>query len=311
MTSMRAADLARLRTRLILLGASPTVAGQLYEAVEADGVLSTSIDAGSQLVAHDQHPLAATVHRRSLVRLITWPLTGSTPPQLQKLPAAPRRGPAADRPSLAASERVRFFDHMMVIADSADASTSPLLRRQAAYLLGFDDRSISTDWLNREHQRSLRKSVADGDVRAGITARSAAVALALRGDPEPVRGFINRTLSSQTQATANLNYWAYWLGEIPDSVADDSALASDEMHAWPGTKLAAHLAHYLQAPGVAELNIHSLWHLVLARPHLLAPQSDLLDRVEVSVEDALDGEFVGSARDTLANLRCAVQLARR
>jgi hypothetical protein len=61
----------------------------------------------------------------------------------------------------------------------------------------------------------------------------------------------------------------------------------------------------------APLNIHSLWHLVLARPELLEYDTELRRRAGERVEEALDDNpAVGSAVE-LNNLRCAVQLANR
>jgi transcriptional regulator with XRE-family HTH domain len=307
--ALRSSDLVRLRNKLILLGADPQCTAVLYEAIEADTILMTAVDAGDRAVPPALHSLASAVHRRSLVNLITWPFTGLTPPQLRALPAAPGRGPVAAAPVLNSSDRNQFFDQMLVTADAP--GSTPILRRQASYLLGFDQRQSTSDWLAREHRRAMRKTVGEQDVPTALAVRSAAVALARQGDHEPVSYFIDHTLSSDTQTLANLNYWAYWIGEIPDVYADDSFLIGVPAHAWSGTALIAHLADRLQAPGHADLNIHSLWSLVLARPHLLEQHQFLRDKVHDSVDRALSDGFTGRARDNLANLRCAVRLSRR
>lgn len=307
--ALRSSDLVRLRNRLVLLGADPKIAAVLPEAIEADAILSMAVDAGGQAIPPDLHSLAAGVHRRSLVNLVTWPFTGITPPQLRKLPAAPGRGPVASAPVLSSAERDRFFDQMLVTADAHGAP--PVLRRQASYLLGFDERRPTADWLAREHRRAIHKTVGERDIPTALAVRSAAVALARQGDHEPVSYFIEHTLTSETQMLANLTYWAYWIGEISDLYADDTFLIEAPAHSWSGTALMAHLADRLQAPGHADLNIHSLWSLVLARPHLLEQHTSLREKVQASVDRALSDGFTGRARDDLANLRCAVQLSRR
>jgi hypothetical protein len=71
-----------------------------------------------------------------------------------------------------------------------------------------------------------------------------------------------------------------------------------------------HLEH-LTDPVNGQLNIHSMWHLVLARPELLKYSKGLLRRTGERVEEALDSGFDEHARQELNNLRCAVQLAGR
>lgn len=307
--ALRSMDLVRLRNKLVLLGATPKVTAVLPDAIEADAILATAVDAGDRAVDPQVHSLASAVHRRSLVNLVTWPFTGITPPQLRDLPATPGRGPVAAGPVLSNSDQDRFFDQMLATADAR--ASSAVLRRQASYLLGFDRRPSTAEWLGREHRQAMRRTVGEQDVPAGLAVRSAAVALARQGDTDPVNFFIENTLTSDMQALANLTYWAYWIGEIPDVYADDSFLVDVPAHSWSGTSLMAHLADRLQVPGHAELNIHSLWSLVLARPHLLEHHSSLRAKVEQSVDRALSDGFTGHARDDLANLRCAVQLSRR
>lgn len=312
LTAQRAADLLRLKTRLVMLGGSPAAVGTLQDAIEADGILSLAIAAGGQPVSLDMNPLAAAVHRRSLVHMITWPFTGISPPPLRDLPSAPARGPVAKRPNLSKGDQVRFFDHLLATVDSRQASQLPVLRRQATYLLGFDQRKESADWLSAEHRRAFVAGTASADLPAGIAARSATVALARRGDSDPLRYFIKHTLSREDHAAANLAYWAYWLGEITESYADDSFLiAGAEEHGWSGGRLAAHLLRHLDDDFHSHLNIHSLWVLILARPDLLRRDHKLRLKTGNRVEQALDTGFDRETRDELINLRCAVQLAGR
>ncbi|WP_344238024.1 helix-turn-helix transcriptional regulator [Kribbella hippodromi] len=312
LTALRTADLLRLRTRLITLGAAPAVVVTLHDAVEADGILSIAISAGGRSVGADMNPLGAAVHRRSLINMITWPFTGISPVPFRELPRTPGRGPVANRPTLAHADQTRFFDHLLATVQSSGAANSPVLRRQAMYLLGFDQRVTSTQWLAREHERTFKVATPNSDLPGGIAARSATLALARRGDSDPLHYFIKTTLSSEQHAAANLAYWAYWLGEITDLYADDTYLvAAADDHSWSGSRVAAHLLTHLDNPVHSPININSMWTLVLAKPDLLKRDVNLRAQTQKRVEQALDEGFSGQARDELINLRCAVQLADR
>lgn len=312
LTALRAADLLRLRTRLITLGAAPAVVVTLQDAVEADGILSIAISAGGHPVSADLNPLGAAVHRRSLVNMVTWPFTGISPVPLRELSQAPGRGPVAKRPTLSHADQTRFFDHLLATVQSADAARSPVLRRQAMYLLGFDQRTGSTQWLATEHERAFKVAAPSSDLPGGIAARSATLALARRGDSEPLQYFIQTTLSSDQHAAANLAYWAYWLGEITDLYADDTYLvAAANDHTWSGNRVATHLLTHLDNPVHSPININSMWTLVLAKPDLLTRDHNLRAQARERVEEALDAGFARQARDELISLRCAVRLADR
>ncbi|WP_425426374.1 helix-turn-helix domain-containing protein [Actinokineospora terrae] len=82
LAAMNTGDFIRLWTRLPRLGAPASTGRYLRAAVEADLVLSTGITAGSAWVDSDVHPLAASVHRKTLTNLITWPFTGQLPSEL-------------------------------------------------------------------------------------------------------------------------------------------------------------------------------------------------------------------------------------
>ena len=111
LAAVGAGELVKLSARLARAGAPASTARHLTEAIEADLVLSTGITAGDSWVDPDHHPLAAVVHRKTITNLITWPFTGSTPPQLGEFVSkVPRRGPVAPHPLLHADERTRFFD---------------------------------------------------------------------------------------------------------------------------------------------------------------------------------------------------------
>ena len=186
-TSMRVADLAQLRVKLIRRGASPKLFEVLRDAIEADLVIEYAIEHGPTTIDSHGHPLAAVVHRRDLTNLITWPLTGSFPSQLNGLvdADASRRGPSSRRPELGAEERARFFAHLLRIADERRQPDDALLRRQATYLLAFDSDATTADWLVDEHRSALKRAHSTNDVPAWVAVRSASVALARYGFQEP------------------------------------------------------------------------------------------------------------------------------
>ncbi|MBB5807972.1 hypothetical protein F4560_007740 [Saccharothrix ecbatanensis] len=82
LAAVGAGELVKLSARLSRAGAPASTGRHLNEAIEADLVLSTGITAGGSWVDPDHHPLAAAVHRKTITNLITWPFTGTTPPQL-------------------------------------------------------------------------------------------------------------------------------------------------------------------------------------------------------------------------------------
>jgi transcriptional regulator with XRE-family HTH domain len=315
LTALRASDLARLRMRLTRYGVAPRMFAVLSDAIEADLIIADAVDAGENLIEPDYHSLAAVVHRRDLTNLITWPFTGITPVQLRGLPQQrrPRRGPVADRPVLEEEEKRRFFSHLIRTADSNRDTGHSLLRRQATYLLGFDPRNDSAEWLAVEQRRALRLAGRIENVASWVSVRSSAIALARNGNKDPLREFVSAALSTETQELANLNYWAYWVGEIPETQANDSFMTGIEPSRWGGVRLFEHLLRRLQ-PGSdhADLNIHTLWTLLLARPGVLDGRPDLHGQAERKVEEAAsDPDLAVQARQELASVAYAIRFAKR
>lgn len=165
LAAINAGDFLRLSSRLARLGAPASTGRHLREAIEADQVLSTGITAGATWIDPDTHPLAANVHRRTLTNLITWPITKHIPQHLNEFTQnATRRGPAATAPALRTGERTRFLDHLMIVAERGVHADEALLRRQAVYLLGFDERPQASEWLRVEWQRAGRRPVRQGAI---------------------------------------------------------------------------------------------------------------------------------------------------
>ena len=311
LAAVGAGELMRLGARLSRAGAPASTGRHLNEAIEADLVLSTGIAAGESWVDPDHHPLAASVHRKTTNNLITWPFTGSTPPQLGEfISKVPRRGPVASHPTLHPDERTRFFDHLMFSVERAGPADEPLLRRQSVYLLGFDQRARVVDWLRDEWRRVGRRPATGNGITALLEARSASVALASTGEAEHLYDFVGRMSETRDQI-ANLNYWAYWIGELGDVRTDDSFMGSEDIRTWSGGALLAHLAGRLDpaAPHLP-LNLHTLHALVASRPALLdahplirAPLAEALDRL------ASGHVLTEPGRDQVAGLRYALRIS--
>lgn len=305
-------DFLRLTTRLSLLGAPPSTRRQLTDALDADQVLSTGTTAGTK-VEVETHPLAARVHRRTLTNLITWPITGVLPQHLQEFtPKVPRRGPALSAPALSADERIRFFDHLLAVAEQGSRFDAPLLRRQAVYLLGFDDREKVVNWLHDEWRRASRRPVRDGDITGLLEARSASVALASAGHGARIHDFVDQLADTRAEV-ANLNYWAHWIGELTDEQTNDGFMLSEDTRSWTGMRLLRHLSDRL-APSAAHLplNLHTLYVLVLSRPTLLQERAAVRRRLGEVLERIGSSDCLSrTGRDQVSGLHYALRVAAR
>lgn len=314
LSSLRAADLVRLRSQLLRCGAQPTLLAMLGDAIQADLIIADTVQAGSQLIEANKHPLGATVHQCKLTNLITWPFTGIVPAPLRELVTArARRGPVPDRPTLTEDERTRFFNHLLVTADANPQEYATLPRRQAIYLLGFDSRASTAEWLRTEQLRALRDAGHTDHVPSWVIVRSSAVALAYAGDRDPLRGFLQHALATDQMERANLNYWAYWVGEIDSIQVDDGFMVRVDPREWSGARLLGHLLERLHpGSGEAELDIHTVWALLLAHPTLLSDHPGLRSAATSTVDElAADPDLSGQARRELSDIAYAVRLVCR
>jgi hypothetical protein len=315
LTAMKSSDLVRLRTLMLRLGALPRMFEVLADAVEADVVIADSVSVAPQSSDMTMHPLAASVHRRSLTSLLTWPLTGDWPPQLEQAPqsAVVRRGPVPAMPMLGTDDRTRFFDHLVVVADRCRGDNHALLRRQAIYLLGFDERRDTVEWLAAEQRRAVQAATSTDDIPAWVAVRSSAVALAQHGHTDPLRAFVAGGLTTDTQVLANLNYWAYWVGELPDRQPDDMFMMRTRPEHWSGTRLFPHLVSRL-CPGSdqAELYIRTLWTLIATHPALLQRDRAFCSAALTKVEEmAAEPDLTAKARQELDSVAFAIRLSLR
>jgi transcriptional regulator with XRE-family HTH domain len=314
LTALRAADLVRLRSRLLREGARSALLAMLDDAIQADLIIAQMVQAGGRLIEVRGHPLGEIVHQCRLSDLITWPFTGIAPPALQGLVSVrARRGPVPDRPTLAEDDQLRFFDHLLMTADANSDEDTSLPRRQAIYLLGLDARTSTAEWLHAELPRALRHAGSTDHVPSWVNVRSSAVALAYDGDREPLRAFLARTVATDRLEQANLNYWAYWVGEIDGIQGDDEFMVRVDPRDWSGVRLLGHLLERLYpGAGNAELDLHTVWALLLVHPVLLGDHPGVRSAAANMVEKlAEDRDLCARARRELSDVAYAVRLAHR
>lgn len=262
-TAVHVGRAVAIRHQLQRLGVDPALPSLLDDAAEADYLLDRIIAAGSGEVSPSEHPLGYLVLTHRLADLLSWAVTGALPAVFAARPVtSSRRGPVAPGPVLDASERVAFFAGLQTAAEQAAGNPEAvLLHRQACYLAGMDG-SLST-WLGGLVVESDYFMKSRPWTPAWADARSVATGLARQGDPEPLRAFIRH--SDESADLAGLNYSAYWVGEFQRKETRDDFM-TDSTKTWRGADLLTHIVERL-APehGFLDLNIHTLWSLLLSR----------------------------------------------
>jgi transcriptional regulator with XRE-family HTH domain len=319
LTGTRVATLVGLRHRLRQLGADPRLLAALEDAAEADYVLAYTLatEPGERRPA--AHPLACWVPKRSFAYLLAWPFTGQAPIAFQQQAVSSRRGPVAQAPALTQEERTRFFHHLRMTAEQSrtdrglNEASGMLLRRNVYYSLSWNPSSEATVWLGELEQREERRL---GRLEiwspSWTAARSLVVARARRGDKEPLRDFIRTALSSDACQAASLNYWAYWIGETPETHSSDEFMAGD-LGPWPGTALLRRFAANLVASEpLADLYAHSLWALLERRGRLLEDDPQLARSLAESVDALLaEGDLSAQSRRELEQVHYGLRLLRK
>ncbi len=307
LAAVKAGQFVLLKSTLVRAGAAPHLVRLVDVAMEADQLLDHARDVAGRHEPGGFHPLGACVHRREVVELAAWPLSGRTP---AGLPApASRRGPVAAMPEIGSAERAAVFDHLRRVAESG-AEADGLLRRQALYLQSYDRRPDAASWM-AEQYRSLPRQ------RSGWTpqwpaARTLAACLVRYGDPGTLIDFSQHGLADEPGHVASLNYWAYWVGETATVERDDSFMPA-RLGPWRGDKILRHLAGRLDAEdGVADLGVHTLRMLLAARPRLLDEDRALTAALAAAAGRLMDaGRMSPSARGALAEVNYALRLHTR
>lgn len=264
--------LVDVRHELVACGAEPRVIAALAPAMEADRLLGRTLEADGRT-----HPLAAQVTTREVHDLLLWTLVGRRP---QWLPGQNSDG--LEQPRLAASERAAVFARLRELADRAAGHrpSDVQLRRQAAYLAAYDPAPDTDRWLAHLPHASPR---AGEWSPAWVAARSSAVTAATRGDPDPLRWFIDHRLADDDRLEAAQLAWnAHYYGELGDPQHSDAFMVGP-LPNWRGDRLLGWLAGRLDVDcRYADLIVHTLWALLAGRHYLAADPvaADLGDRIE-------------------------------
>ena len=287
-----------LRNRLRVLGAAAPLVDSLSAAMEADHVLGFALSTRAGAIDPCSHPLARWVLPRAVSEMMAWAMTGHAPSGLAELAEARRRGPVATGPTLSASQRAAFFEHIRVTAEEALSAESSqprrvLLRRQAYYQAGWAPEAEMRDWLE-SMQRRERKASPRG--RGGwspewVAERSLAVALSRVGDREALWRYLRTGFNSDECEVANLHYWAYWIGESTGTHHEDGFMTQDP-GPWTGARVAGRLAGSLMSGNsCVDLYVHTLWTLLKRPigPYLVQTDqalcASLVDRSERLLDD--------------------------
>ena len=319
LTGTRVATLVQVRHRLRQVGADPRLLSALDDAAEADYVLAYALETEPDKSQPAAHPLACWVPKSSFAYMLAWPFTGQRPIALEHQAVRSRSGPVAQTPALTAEERMRFFQHLRVTAERShadrelDETGGTLLRRNVYYSLSWNQSSETTAWLRELEQREARRLGRFDTWSPSWTAvRSLVVARARQGDKEPLRHFIRTALSSDACQAANLNYWAYWIGETTETYSSDEFMAGD-LGAWSGMALLRRFADNLDSTeSLFDLYVHSLWALLERRGRLLDTNPQLAQVLADRGEMLLDeGDLSGQSRRELEQVHYGVRLLQK
>ncbi|GAA4952505.1 hypothetical protein GCM10023205_12120 [Yinghuangia aomiensis] len=297
LAAVQAWRLMALRKTFLRLGTNPALLAMFDDAMEADAVIGHALTQRADISNVDQHPLGSWVFTRATTHMIAWALNGSPPAALPRSPqgSAPRRGPAPLAPSLPASEKAALFTHLREAAAVAQRAGEhgALLRRQALYLCSYDAAGDTHAWLADMRAARPRRTARSGPEWADT--RSVATSLTRYGDRDALHAFILACANDEANETANLAYWAYWLGLDPLPRADDSFMAARTPSAWEGVPLLRRLADRLDPSlGCIDLNVHSVWALLALHKGVLLADRALLADLGDRVDRLLDSSTVSA-----------------
>ena len=279
MPATRASALVDVRYELVTADANADLVAALDPAMQADWLIGQTLEPSARA-----HPLARLVTTRRVHDLLVWALVGRRPLWLPS-PAANGlgRGPVPAGPALGAAERGAVFERLRDLAERTDGRQEAglQLRRQAAYLAAIDPAPDTAAWLDQLPRAEAASR--DGWSPAWVAARSRAITIASRGDPDPLRWFIDHALAGDDQLEgAQLAWNAHYYGELATPQHSEEFMVAD-LSAWHGDQLLRWLAGRLDpACGYVDLVTHTLWALLRSRHYLASsPAADgLADRVE-------------------------------
>jgi transcriptional regulator with XRE-family HTH domain len=296
--SVQAGQVARVRRRLLRLGAEPSLVARLDAAIDAD-------DFTAQVISGDYGALASEVITRPWTGLVAWAV-GQGPP------AGLTAAQSAQAGLLPTADRKAFFESVRAAAETAgDGEASLLLRRQAYYLAAWDASPEGSTWLSDAAQGEFRRLRVGGRWTPEWPAvRSLSVARACQGDPYPLQRFIGSALDGEDLETANLVYWAYWIGAIAEPAADDRFMAERELNLQQASVLLHHLGFALAAAQpYAELTVHSALVMVNRWPQLLEADPALAEILSSGSERILDSASVPLPRQEVSAINLAARNA--
>jgi len=309
-------DLVQLRLQLFNLGVDSLLIDCLNTALEADYILSEILNCDAPQIDLYHHPLTNWLLPHSVSEMLAWPLTNTTPSAIAHvIPKTPRRGPVAPGPVLSLPERTQFFRNLSAAADlvlqqqELGGTHSSLLAHQLYLRVGWNNQPDTAEWLRAVYIQHLKRYPRfDRWSPQWLERRSLVIALAGRGDPEPIQRFIRTAHSSDECEMANLNYWAYWAGELHERQrSQDFMVNATALRSWTGLTLMRRLTDKLvPANPNLELNIHSI--AVLLRrsitTHVLEEDAELCSSIETKVARLFDHETILSthARSELADI---------
>jgi transcriptional regulator with XRE-family HTH domain len=283
------ARLQDLRCELRAAGADPGLLWLWDKALPVD-VMLAALDTSEP----ERHPLALVVPDRTTTELLAWPLSGQPPRQL----AGTNTVLAVGRGELDA-----VTSSLREVAERAngDGEQPSMLWRQAKFLLAKSSNDpVARQWAADTELRDLRSpgNLEEWTPRWPV-ARSAAFAAAQAGDLDPIHRFIDQGLSTDRLVSANLNYWAYWVGEYSAPWNGDSAMTGTGDEEWIGTRLLGTLLDGIVNAPYRDMSAHSLWALLLFQRQLAASPR-WQPQIRVAVTRALDaGILADSARQRL------------
>lgn len=144
---------------------------------------------------------------------------------------------------------------------------------------------------------ALRYAKRHDRVPSWVVVRSSAVALAYGGDRDPLRTYLQHVLTTDQF----------------ELQVDDEFRERVDPQSWSGVQLLAHLSEILRpGSGQAELNLHTMWALLLTHPALLSDYPHLRSATARTIDElAVDHDLSVRAWRELSDIAYAVHLAHR